>query len=105
MSEKKEVAASSSSGGEETKVKVKIRKWMPVAIWKFGGSMDHCPVCQNNLAIRCIECQVDETRKCGLSYGVCGHIFHTCCIGGWAQTGKAGGAEIRCPLCSHPWEL
>ena len=94
----------------ENKVKVRLRKWMPVAVWRFGapGAIDRietCPICQNAIAIRCIECQCDEKRKCGISYGICGHMFHVCCIGDWIEQAKKTEIAANCCMCNQPWEL
>jgi hypothetical protein len=96
--------ASASAGGAAGGVSVKLKKWMPVGIWKFGKNLNEaCPICQTPLTLRCIECQVNETRECGLSYGQCGHIFHCCCIQGWEQKNSSG--VVKCPYCYTDWAL
>ena len=77
---------------------------MPIGIWKFGKNINEsCPICQTPLTLRCIECQVNDTRQCGLSYGQCGHIFHACCIKGWVE--KNVHSKAKCPYCFADWEL
>lgn len=103
-------SSSSSSGARPTPssapklVVARIREWKPIGVWKFArGVNDTCPICQMPLTQKCITCQVEEGRSCGLIYGKCGHVFHTCCIEGWVKKNESQ-PQVMCPYCFTPWQ-
>ena len=98
------MAATTSAPPQQ--VSLIVKKITPVGVWKFSREVnEQCPICQQDLTQRCLECQVDDTKQCGLSSGRCGHMFHICCISGWATRENNGTGKAKCPYCFNDWEL
>lgn len=96
------MAASSSAPSEIT---LDIKSWNPVGYWKFASNTNEsCSICQTPLTMKCIECSVDSSKRCGLSHGRCGHIFHVCCIDPWTNR-EQNLQTPKCPYCFKDWEL
>lgn len=98
-------SSNSSTSSTTAKVTATVDSWMPVGYWKFdikSNINESCPICQCDLTTRCIECQADHDKRCGLSYGRCGHIYHVCCISGWISGANSNKA---CPYCYTEWHL
>lgn len=100
--------SSEASTSTPPAVVVSCKKWAPVGYWKFdlkSNANESCPICQTELSNKCIECQIEEGKKCGLSYGRCGHIYHVCCIAGWTQRAAGSTNKVTCPYCFEEWHL
>lgn len=61
---------------------------------------DSCPICKNDLSVKCIECAHDtQNIECISVIGTCSHGFHLHCIKSWLKT------KNRCPLDNGSWEF
>ena len=58
---------------------------------------DTCPICQENINIRCSDCQ-KTTNHCATTMGECKHIFHSHCINKWLLQSK------KCPIDNKPYK-
>ena len=63
-------------------------------------SVETCGVCYYHIMDRCTHCHDSKnlTEKCGISWGKCGHVFHTHCIA------KGQNEDKVCPLDNQKWE-
>lgn len=71
-------------------------------LWTFNVKMDTCAVCRNKLDEPSIEYQANPSigdSGLSISYGMCGHVFHTDCIMRWLKTRQV------CPLCNKDWDV
>lgn len=61
---------------------------------------DTCSICTYEYTSPCLKCDDDNETKlgCEISFGECGHIFHTHCIVAWNQR------HITCPFECGKWE-
>lgn len=70
------------------------------AIWDWGDDeVSNCAICRNNIMELCIECQNGQSVDqggCSVSWGQCGHGFHSHCIKRWLST------RVVCPLGAFP---
>ncbi|KAI6246581.1 Anaphase-promoting complex subunit 11 [Erysiphe necator] len=77
-------------------MKVKIRKWNAVAIWRWDiDDDDVCGICQAHYDATCPTCKYPGD-ECQLLSGVCGHSFHLHCISEWIKQESSRG---QCPMC------
>jgi hypothetical protein len=58
---------------------------------------DICAICQENILLRCGECQ-KTTQACSTVTGKCKHIFHKDCISRWINQ------TDRCPIDNKKFE-
>jgi hypothetical protein len=58
---------------------------------------DICPICQENILLRCGECQ-KTTNQCNTIIGKCKHIFHKDCLYKWLSTNP------KCPIDNQKFE-
>lgn len=79
------------------KPKIKLIKFMPVCLWSLNTKMENCAICRNHIYDMCIECSFSK-KECPISFGVCGHAFHSHCIQEWLKS------KSICPLDTKKWE-
>lgn len=84
---------------EEKKPEVRIRGWNIVGIWSLDIQIETCAICRNHIMDTCVECQngLGTGEECSISWGKCGHAFHTHCIGRWLNSRNV------CPLDTQTW--
>ncbi|KAK0395497.1 hypothetical protein QR680_001309 [Steinernema hermaphroditum] len=98
----------------KTQMKIKIRRFVGVAEWKWvrKSTDDNCGICLHVFEACCDECKIPG-EKCPLVEGVCTHSFHSHCIARWIrsheqqqQRGNEGNPVVgrkQCPLCRQDW--
>lgn len=72
----------------------------PIFLTSWERETGICSICRNLVEGPCIICQSDGEAtvfECKLSWGQCGHAFHTHCITRWLKTRQV------CPLDNRPW--
>ena len=71
-----------------------------VGVWSWGGGVQTCAICRNNIMERCIECEANSVQgdDCSIAWGECNHMFHFHCVSRFMKT------RGRCPLCDADWE-
>lgn len=79
--------------------KIKITKFIPVALWSLKTKMENCAICRNHIMDTCIECSSSFSgQECKICWGKCGHAFHKHCIKEWLKS------KSICPLDTKKWE-
>ena len=58
---------------------------------------DICAICQENIIMRCGECQ-KTVNPCHTTMGKCKHIFHKDCLNRWLRQNN------RCPIDNQKFE-
>eukprot|EP01068_Selenidium_serpulae_P007714 Selendium_serpulae@DN4785_c0_g2_i1.p1 len=77
-----------------------VTKWSGVALWSSVFNLENCGICKTHLTDKCIECVAKGSPdKCTISWGNCGHTFHSHCLSAWLTNHQI------CPLCLFKWEL
>lgn len=79
---------------------IKIKKWMPVAMWSLNMKIEVCAICRNHIMDICVECQDGSSEmeeECSIAWGKCNHAFHYHCISRWLKN------KLVCPLDSKTW--
>ena len=75
-----------------------IIKTEMICSWSYNLKKNNdCPICYNNLSASSVPCLQKGTDS-SLRMGMCGHTFHSDCIGPWLRNNN------RCPICSCNWE-
>lgn len=83
-------------------MKVKIKHWVPVAVWKWPdleGVDDVCGICRAPFEATCPTCAIPGF-DCPPITGECSHSFHYHCILKWLALEKT---ERTCPMCRQPF--
>lgn len=80
----------------------KILELKPTFVWSYIEKT--CVICRMDTTDKCIECvskttDNNITDKCEVSFGKCGHIYHTHCIHKWLLI------EHYCPIDKLIWEF
>jgi len=84
----------------QTKLKVSIKRYHAVALWKWNAGQDEvCGICQSPFegVAPGVKYPGDE---CPVVWGKCGHSFHLQCISTWLGTNRNS-----CPICRREWEF
>lgn len=77
---------------------IKVVKWDAFAIWTFNSTDTSCSICRNELTISCVDCLNGvKSNDCKVTKGMCGHVFHYCCINNWRKKSNV------CPICTTSW--
>ena len=63
-------------------------------------SVEFCSICSYHIMGRCLYCRQNKSfsEKCKISWGKCGHAFHTHCLTKGQDNNKV------CPLDNQKWE-
>ncbi|KRH93201.1 putative ring-box protein [Pseudoloma neurophilia] len=83
---------------DDEKPKIRIVKFMPVALWSLKTKMENCAICRNHIMDSCIECNTSMVENCTIAWGKCNHAFHAHCIKEWLKN------KSICPLDTQKWE-
>lgn len=81
------------------KPEIKLISWDLVGIWSLDIQIETCAICRNHIMDSCVECQngLGSLEACTVSWGKCGHAFHSHCINKWLNSRHV------CPLDSQAW--
>jgi RING-box protein 1 len=82
-----------------------------IGTWSWTLDADSCSICRNSLMSMCIECTAspkdDFTKQsCSVTWGECGHAFHTHCISKWLKQRNScpiGESCIRIHIIFSSW--
>ena len=83
-----------------------IQSLWVIVKWSWDMGVDNCPICRNHIVDLCIDCQGNQLGEeenangdeCKVTWGECGHSYHTHCITRW--TTQRGNV---CPLDNRTW--
>jgi len=84
-----------------TSLKVNIRSWSGVAVWKWLANDDTCGICRVAFDGCCPDCKF-AGDDCPLVWGECSHCFHIHCIMKWLGTQQT---QHQCPMCRQEWKF
>jgi len=84
-----------------TKLRVNIRSWSGVAVWKWLANDDTCGICRVAFDGCCPDCKF-AGDDCPLVWGQCSHCFHIHCIMKWLGTQQT---QHQCPMCRQEWKF
>lgn len=68
-------------------------------------SVHICAICKRKFTDKCVQCvynKVPQNYVCPISWGTCGHYFHSHCIERWLKIGKTNCPHTTLP--PHKWE-
>jgi len=82
---------------KKSRLKVTIKSWNGVAVWKWLAKDDDCGICRFPFHGCCTDCKF-AGDDCPLVWGECTHCFHLHCIMKWLQTNQ------QCPMCRKEWK-
>jgi anaphase-promoting complex subunit 11 len=85
------------SNGNKSRLKVTIKSWNGVAVWKWLAKDDICGICRFPFHGCCTDCKF-AGDDCPLVWGECTHCFHLHCIMKWLQS------QQQCPMCRKEWK-
>ena len=83
-------------------VKVKVKRWHGVAVWKWGIEDNCCGICRMPYEACCpgVKYPGDD---CAPMWGECKHAFHLQCVMRWLESQQNQRQE--CPMCRAPWKF
>jgi len=90
-----------NSSLQPTKLRVNIRSWSGVAVWKWLANDDTCGICRVAFDGCCPDCKF-AGDDCPLVWGTCTHCFHIHCIMKWLGTQQT---QHQCPMCRQEWKF
>ena len=111
-------AAETEEAGPKSRLKINIRSWSGVAVWKWLANDDTCGICRVAFDGCCPDCKfagddcplVSVIRIFAHSFddghyfqvwGECTHCFHIHCIEKWLGTQQT---QHQCPMCRQDWK-
>ncbi|KXS09311.1 RING/U-box [Gonapodya prolifera JEL478] len=82
-------------------MKMKIKRWQAVAVWKWDlpDEDDVCGICRNVFDGCCPDCK-SPGDDCPLIWGQCSHVFHMHCLLKWLEQESSRG---QCPMDRRPF--
>ena len=89
------------SGASRTKLKVTLKGWNGVGVWKWVANDDTCGICRVAFDGCCPDCKLPGD-DCPLVWGTCTHCFHIHCIMKWLNSQQA---QHLCPMCRQDWKF
>jgi len=92
-------AAPEKPNKSNSRLKVTIRRWNGVAVWKWLANDDTCGICRFPFHGCCPDCKY-AGDDCPLVWGQCTHCFHIHCIMKWLGT-----PQQQCPMCRQEWKF
>ena len=83
----------------DNKPELELLSWNIVGLWSLDIQIETCAICRNHIMDSCVECLngLDGETTCKISWGKCGHAFHTHCITRWLNSRNV------CPLDTQAW--
>ena len=84
----------------KSRLKINIRSWSGVAVWKWLANDDTCGICRVAFDGCCPDCKF-AGDDCPLVWGECTHCFHIHCIEKWLGTQQT---QHQCPMCRQDWK-
>lgn len=91
----------SATENPKSRLKVTIRTWNGVAVWKWLANDDTCGICRVAFDGCCPDCKY-AGDDCPLVWGQCSHCFHIHCIMKWLGTQQT---QHLCPMCRQEWKF
>eukprot|EP00752_Nemacystus_decipiens_P018468 g16558.t1 len=88
---------------EET-MKVTVKRWHGVAVWKWDVNEDVCGICRLAFDACCPDCTVPGDN-CSPVWGQCNHTFHMHCVLKHLQFATQQNRQQQCPLCRQEWQF
>lgn len=82
-------------------MKVVIKQWVPVAVWKWpeiDPQDDVCGICRGQFESTCPKC-TNPGISCPPAVGECSHAFHQHCIVTWLKRDIDENESGSCPMC------
>ena len=78
------------------KMKVKVKRWHCVAVWKWEIDDEVCGICRMPFESCCpgVKFPGDD---CPPVWGQCGHALHMQCVMKWLESQQ--NARQECPMC------
>ncbi|XP_023342947.1 anaphase-promoting complex subunit 11-like [Eurytemora carolleeae] len=86
---------------QKSRLKVTIKSWNGVAVWKWLANDDTCGICRFPFHGCCPDCKY-AGDDCPLVWGECTHCFHIHCILKWLDTQPN---QHLCPMCRGEWKF
>lgn len=90
-----------AAGNPKSRLKVTIKTWNGVAVWKWLANDDTCGICRVAFDGCCPDCKY-AGDDCPLVWGQCSHCFHIHCIMKWLGTQQT---QQLCPMCRQDWKF
>jgi len=90
----------STNHGNKSRLKITIKSWNGVAVWKWLAKDDICGICRFPFHGCCPDCKF-AGDDCPLVWGECTHCFHIHCIMKWLETPQT---QHQCPMCRKEWK-
>ncbi|KAK7195578.1 ring-box protein [Novymonas esmeraldas] len=78
-----------------------VEEFYPVYFSAWERETGQCSICCNQVEGPCVVCQSNAEAtsvECSITWGECGHAFHTHCIEKWLKT------RAVCPLDNKEWK-
>ncbi|KAG5503504.1 hypothetical protein JKF63_05643 [Porcisia hertigi] len=78
-----------------------LEEFYPVYFSAWERETGLCSICCNQVEGPCVVCQSNAeatSAECSITWGECGHAFHTHCIEKWLKTRPV------CPLDNKEWK-
>ncbi|KAG5478056.1 hypothetical protein GH5_04921 [Leishmania sp. Ghana 2012 LV757] len=78
-----------------------VEEFYPVYFSAWERETGLCSICCNQVEGPCVVCQSNAeatSAECSITWGECGHAFHTHCIEKWLKTRPV------CPLDNKEWK-
>ncbi len=80
-------------------MKITVKSYHAVAVWRWNTGDDQCAICYNPFDMCCETCTVPG-ESCPPAWGECTHHFHMHCITRWLSADNR-----NCPMCRQPFKL
>ncbi|KAG5478299.1 hypothetical protein CUR178_05014 [Leishmania enriettii] len=94
-------AAPSSASMPDGRQLFTVEEFYPVYFSAWERETGLCSICCNQVEGPCVVCQSNAeatSAECSITWGECGHAFHTHCIEKWLKTRPV------CPLDNKEWK-
>lgn len=81
-------------------MKVKVKRFHGVAVWKWDIDDSVCGICRMPYEAACPGAKYPGD-DCPPVWGGCGHAYHLICLNKWLESQQ--NVRQECPLCRAPW--
>ncbi|KAG5191878.1 anaphase promoting complex subunit 11 [Tribonema minus] len=85
-------------------MKVKLKRWHGVAVWKWDVEDDVCGICRMAYDACCPDCTMPGDN-CPPVWGECNHAFHIHCAMKWLASQAQAGGGAPCPMCRRDFKF